>query len=85
MLDVTDLAEPFSEEEDERIRQIWLRAAPRMTRLAIMIVKLRIGRGWSSERVCRRLHISHRKFRRHLLIAVHRFARARDEQDKQKG
>ena len=61
---------------------IWLRAAPRMTRLAAIVIRLRLYRGWSPERICRRLRISRRKFRRHLLIAVREISRAASEIDR---
>jgi hypothetical protein len=72
----------LSQAERERGRRIWLRAAPRMTRLATIVVRLRVHRGWSPERICRRLRISRRKFRRHLLIAVREIARAASEIDR---
>jgi hypothetical protein len=67
--------------ERERGQRIWLRAAPRMTRLATIVIRLRVHRGWSPERICLRLHISRRRFRRHLLIAVREIARAASEID----
>ena len=72
----------LSEAEREMGQRIWLRAAPRMTRLAAIIIRLRLYRGWSPERICRRLHISRRRFRRHLLIAVREIARAAADIDK---
>ena len=66
----------LSQTEREMGQRIWLRAAPRMTRLATIVIRLRVYRGWSPERICRRLRISRRKFRRHLLIAVREISRA---------
>ncbi|TYC83795.1 helix-turn-helix domain-containing protein [Novosphingobium sp. BW1] len=68
--------------EQEVGQMIWLRAAPRMTRLATIVIRLRLYRGWSPERICRRLHISRRRFRRHLLIAVREIARAAADIDR---
>lgn len=72
----------LSQAEQEMGQMIWLRAAPRMTRLAIIVIRLRLYRGWSPERICRRLRISRRKFRRHLLIAVREISRAAADIDR---
>jgi|GEM_PF-6559856 len=66
----------LSQAEREMGQRIWLQAAPRMTRLATIVIRLRVYRSWSPERICRRLRISRRKFRRHLLIAVREISRA---------
>lgn len=76
---------PLTKADEEMGRRIWLIAAPRMTRLSIVIVRLRVARGWPPERICRRLHISRRKFRRHLLIAIRQVNRAREELQQKKG
>ncbi|MAC58602.1 MAG: hypothetical protein CMH85_10070 [Novosphingobium sp.] len=72
----------LSQAEREIGQMIWHRAAPRMTRLATIVIRLRVYRGWSPERICRRLHISRRRFRRHLLIAVREIARAAADIDR---
>ena len=72
----------LSQAEREVGQKIWLRAAPRMTRLAAIVIRLRLYRGWSPDRICRRLRISRRKFRRHLLIAVREIARAAADIDR---
>ncbi|KQN04848.1 hypothetical protein ASE85_07620 [Sphingobium sp. Leaf26] len=69
----------------DRRRQIWMIAGPRMTRLAVILLRLRVGREWSTERTCRRLHISRRAFRRHMGIAVRQIALAIAELEKKKG
>ena len=66
----------LSHAERELGQRIWLRAAPRMTRLATIVIRLRVYPSWSLERICRRLRISRRKFRRHLLIAAREISRA---------
>ncbi|ATI80606.1 hypothetical protein A6768_11780 [Sphingobium yanoikuyae] len=71
--------------DHERGRQIWMIAAPRMTRLAVIILRLRVGRGWSTQRICRRLHISRRTCRRHMGIAVRQIALAVAQLEKKKG
>lgn len=72
----------WSPAERERSRTIWLRATPRMSRLATIVIRLRVRHGWSPERICRRLRISRRRFRRHLLIAVREIARAAADIDR---
>jgi len=72
----------LSQAEREVGQKIWLRAAPRMTRLATIVIRLRLYHGWSPERICRRLRISRRKFRRHLLIAVREISRAAADIDR---
>lgn len=67
---------PLSQAQLMRGRRVWLKAAPRMTRLARIVIRLRVHHGWSPERICRRLHITRRKFRRHLLIAIRQIDRA---------
>jgi predicted DNA-binding protein (UPF0251 family) len=52
-----------------------------MTRLATIVIRLSVYRGWSPERICRRLRISRRKFSRHLLMAVREISRAASEID----
>lgn len=71
----------LSQAEREMGQMIWLRAAPRMTRLATIVIRLSVYRGWSPERICRRLRISRRKFSRHLLMAVREISRAASEID----
>lgn len=71
--------------DQERRRQIWMIAGPRMTRLAVILLRLRVGRGWSTERTCRRLHISRRTFRRHMGVAVRQIALAVAQLEKKKG
>ncbi|WP_408021550.1 helix-turn-helix domain-containing protein [Sphingobium yanoikuyae] len=56
-----------------------------MTRLAVIILRLRVGRGWSTQRICRRLHISRRTCRRHMGIAVRQIALAVAQLEKKKG
>ncbi len=72
----------LSQAEQEMGQRIWRQAAPRMTRLATIVIRLRVNRGWSPERICRRLRISRRRFRRHLLIAVREIARAAADIDR---
>jgi hypothetical protein len=72
----------WSQTDRERGQMIWLRAAPRMTRLAAIVIRLRVHRGWRPERICRRLRISRRRLRRHLLIAIREIARAAFEIDR---
>lgn len=71
--------------DHERGRQTWMIAAPRMTRTAVLLLRLRVGREWSTERTCSRLHISRRTFRRHMSIAVRQIALAIDQLEKKKG
>jgi hypothetical protein len=76
---------PLSKADEEMGRRVWLLAAPRMTRLAALVIRLRVAREWSSERICRRLHISRRKYRRSLLIAIRQIDRASLELQEKKG
>lgn len=72
----------LSQAERDVGQKIWLRSAPRMTRLATIVIRLRVYRGWSPERICQKLRISRRRFRRHLLIAVREISRAAADIDR---
>jgi DNA-binding CsgD family transcriptional regulator len=85
MFDDYDIRQNLSDAEREESREIWLIAAPRMTRLSIILLRLRVGRGWSTDRICRRLHISRRTFRRHMAIAIRQIALALEQLDNRKG
>ncbi|TCU52344.1 Homeodomain-like domain-containing protein [Novosphingobium sp. PhB57] len=85
MFDDYEIRQNLLDAEREESREIWLIAAPRMTRLSIILLRLRVGRGWSTDRICRRLHISRRTFRRHMGIAIRQIALALEQFDNRKG
>lgn len=85
MFDDRSARHRLSEAELKKGRQVWEIAAPHMTRLSIIVMRLRVGRGWSAERICGRLHISRRTFRHHVGIAIRQIAIALEQLENRKG
>jgi AraC-like DNA-binding protein len=85
MIDELSVGPRHSDADVGQSRQAWMIAAPRMTRLSIILLRLRVGRGWSVDRICRRLHISRRTFRRHTGMAIRQIALAHEQLENKKG